>query len=128
MKSDLLINAFNDQISQFMKDLVSVYPDDLEITKSKNYVINLIGITPNTLIKIWKAYTNKYKTEIMSGNVTFFLNKQYNEDIDTQDKNQTTNTLQLIERIRDKFSNMSEENKTKTVMYIQNLTQLSSML
>lgn len=125
MSSDAIVEAFNSHFLEFINDLCSIYPDDQDILKYKGQASNLSKIFPTTLIELWKSYTYKYLEQINTGDVTYFLNKEYTDDV--KNLSETTKTLEIIEKLRNKFAIMLEENKKKTVQYIQNLTQLAQM-
>lgn len=124
-ESIAITEGFNIHLIEFIKDLCSIYPEDVDLIRSKNQILNLSNITPKTLIGLWKNYSEKYKEEILQGNVHYFLNKEYSEDVKHLDNSDNKKTLQIIENLRTKFENMSEQNKKKTIQYIQNLTQLA---
>ena len=78
------------------------------------------------IIKGWKSYvSDRYKNEISKGDFEFFLNKNYQNDVnDVEDAGQVLQTIQLI---KDKFQQMNEENRGKTIKYVQNLTKLCDL-
>jgi hypothetical protein len=68
-----------------------------------------------------------YSKQIDSGDWSFFMIKDYKNDIGKSDKYNSEKVLGAIEMIRNKASNMSEENQKKIVKYLQNLSKLSIM-
>jgi ribosome recycling factor len=81
-------------------------------------------MNPSLLIKVWKRHvTDKYELQIEAGNLDYFLNKDYKEDLMNVEKSQTAE--EIIDDIRTRMKEMTEENRSRSVKYIQNLTALS---
>jgi hypothetical protein len=126
MESINLLPVFNSHFIDFIQDIEKVFPEDLDIKMAKNSVIFLQKNNPKLLIKLWKKHVNaKYQTEIEAGNIDFFLTKNYSGDLTKAKNSEQIN--EIIERLRGPISLMSEENKQKTIKYIQNLTKLTNL-
>jgi hypothetical protein len=67
----------------------------------------------------------KYKSEIDSGNLDFFINKDYSGDVSVSQN--SDKIMESIDRLREPIKNMTPENQTKVMKYIQNLTKLSEL-
>jgi hypothetical protein len=86
----------------------------------------LIKINPKSVIIGWKECVNdSYKDQILNGDLEYFINKDYNEDLEGSDNK--GKILKTIDSFRDKIRNMGEDNKKKSMKYIQNLTKLCNM-
>jgi len=121
-----LLTAFNDHFIDFVSDIQSVFPNDVDLLTAKNSFIAVRKANPKLIVKIWKTYiADKYKAEIEAGDINFFVNKDYSQDV-SQSQN-SDKIMESINRIRDPIKQMSAENKAKTIKYIQNLTKLSIM-
>jgi hypothetical protein len=111
---------------EFVEDIIRVFPEEVELLTIKNSFIAIRKANPKLVIKIWTTYVvGKYKSEIESGNLDFFINKDYSEDL-----KQTENSSKIIEyidKLREKIQMMGDDNREKVIQYIQNLTKLSSM-
>ena len=122
-KSNIL-TIFNDHFFEFVNDIQNVFPDDIDILTTKNSLSLIRKANPKMIIKIWSTFiVNKYQKEIESGDIRFFLEKDYSEDLQNADQSQKIMTT--INRLREPIRNMSEEDKKKTIKYIQNLTKLA---
>ena len=78
------------------------------------------------IIKIWNVFiVGKYKSEIDSGNLDFFMNKDYSNDV--ANTGDPTKITESIDRLRAPIKLMSKENQEKTMKYIQNLTKLAAI-
>lgn len=121
-----ILTAFNDHFFEFVNDIQEIFPDDHDLLVSKNSLMLVRKANPKMIVKIWNAYVvGKYKTEIESGNLDFFINKDYSSDF--VNANNSEKIIEAINRFRQPIKNMSQENKTKSIKYIQNLTKLASL-
>ena len=121
-----ILTAFNDHFVEFVADVQSVFPDDTDILTAKNALLAIRKANPKMIIKIWNIYiVGKYKNEIESGNLDFFINKDYSNDVANADN--SSKIVESINRIRAPIKLMSKENQEKTMKYIQNLTKLAAI-
>ena len=76
-----ILTAFNDHFEEFVNDVHRVFPDDPDILTAKNSFLAARKANPKLIVKIWKLYVvSKYRKEIESGNIEFFINKDYKND------------------------------------------------
>ena len=68
---------------------------------------------------------NDYKSEIEAGNIDFFINKDYSQDVSNAAN--SDKIMESIDRLRAPVKNMGPENQAKVMKYIQNLTKLAQM-
>jgi hypothetical protein len=121
-----ILTAFNDHFIDFVNDVQSVFPNDADILSTKNALIAIRKANPKMIVKIWNTFiVNKYKSEIEAGNIEFFVNKDYSQDISAS--NNSDKIMESIDRLREPIKNMSLENQSKVMKYIQNLTKLSQL-
>ena len=121
-----ILTAFNDHFVEFVNDVQSVFPEDTDILTAKNSLLAIRKANPKMIVKIWKKFiADKYSDEILAGNIDFFINKDYSNDL-TSTKN-PDKIMESIDRLRNPIKNMGPENQAKTLKYIQNLTKLSAM-
>lgn len=119
-----ILTAFNDHFMDFLNDIQSVFPEDSDILTAKNGLIAIRKANPKMIVKIWKTFiADKYRTEIASGDISFFINKDYSEDV--VNSNGSDKIMEAINRLRQPVKNMTHENQAKSMKYIQNLTKLS---
>ena len=93
---------------------------------AKNSLIAIRKANPKMIIKIWNGLiVGKYKKEIEAGDLSFFIDNDYSQDLtNSHNSKQITDS---IDRLRHPIKLMSEENKSKTIKYIQNLTKLATI-
>lgn len=121
-----ILTAFNDHFMEFLSDVQSVFPDDPDILSAKNSLIAIRKANPRMIVKIWNTFiVGKYRNEIEAGNIDFFVNKDYSEDVANVDG--SGKIMESINRLREPIRNMSADNQAKTMKYIQNLTKLAFM-
>lgn len=121
-----ILTAFNDHFMDFINDIQSIFPEDSDILTAKNGLIAIRKANPKMIVKIWKIFiADKYRTEIASGDISFFINKDYSEDV--VNSNGSDKIMEAINRLRQPVKNMSHENQAKSMKYIQNLTKLSAL-
>lgn len=122
-----LVSVFNDHFSDFINDIQSVFPTDTDILTAKNAFIAVRKANPKLLVRIWIKYVvTPYKSHIDSGDINFFVTKDYSSDLvrnDSADK-----IMESIDRLRNPVKQMSPENQAKTMKYIQNLSKLALLI
>lgn len=126
MSASNILSAFNDHFVEFVSDIQSIFPKDTDILTAKNSLLMIRRANPKMIIKIWNTYVvGKYRSEIESGNLDFFLNKDYSQD--TANTDNQGKIMESIDRLRNPIRQMGEENQAKTMKYIQNLTKLAAI-
>jgi DNA polymerase/3'-5' exonuclease PolX len=121
-----ILTAFNDHFIEFISDVHQVFPDDVDVLTAKNSLIQIRKVNPKMIVKIWKTFiVDKYKSEIESGNIDFFINKDYSNDLASAQN--SDKIMESINRLREPIKNMGIEDQKKTMKYIQNLSKLSLM-
>ena len=109
-----------------VEDIVRVFPDDLDILSAKNSLIAIRKMNPKILIRSWDTFVvSKYRQEIENGDLTYFLNKDYTEDVESSPE--AGRILEAIDRLRNPIKQMSSENQAKILKYLQNLSKLTTV-
>lgn len=121
-----ILTAFNDHFVEFITDIQSVFPDDADVLTAKNSLLAIRKANPKMIIKIWSTFiVSKYRNEIESGNLSFFMDKDYSQDFSNSKNNSAI--MDAIDRLRTPVKSMTPENQQKAMKYIQNLTKLSTI-
>lgn len=122
-----LVTVFNDQFSEFVADIQSIFPTDPDILTAKNALLAIRKANPKLLVKIWFKYVyNPYKEHINAGDIHFFLTKDYSRDLV---KNENADKImESINRLRNPIKEMTPENQGKSMKYIQNLSKLAMLI
>ena len=122
-----LLTVFNEHFTEFINDIQSVFPEDPDILTAKNALFAIRKANPKLLVRIWNKYiVTPYQNQISTGNIEFFLNKDYSQDLSRNDNSEKI--MESIDRLRGPVKQMSKENQQKTMKYIQNLSKLAVMI
>lgn len=125
-QSQTLQKAFNDHFDEFMEDIVNIFPDDMDIRNSRNSIKMLRKANPKLLIQIWNKYVStKYASQIEAGDITFFINNDYNDDVGNMEN--ATQIMSAIDRLRGPINLMTPDSQEKAMKYIQNLKKIGDM-
>tara|TARA_Y100000996_G_scaffold413608_1_gene402231 strand:+ start:1772 stop:2161 length:390 start_codon:yes stop_codon:yes gene_type:complete len=123
MDKSQILKGFNEHFTEFVEDIERVFPDDNDIATVKTAFVQMRKTNPKLIIKAFNEYfLNKYRTEIESGNINFFINKDYNSDLSNM--GDSDYILKKIDVLREPVKNMNNEDQQKVVKYIQNLSKL----
>jgi len=121
-----ILRTFNTHFVDFIDDIIKVIPENSDILAAKSFFEITKKANPTLIIKIWFSLIySPYSTIIDSGDLEFFINKNYAEDLSTMQNSKEI--LKAIDSLRDPIKNMSETNKTHCLKYIQNLCKLSAV-
>ena len=121
-----ILSAFNDHFVEFLTDIQSVCPEDHDILVAKNSLLAIRKANPKMIVKIWNTYiVGKYKAEIERGDITFFIYKDYSQDLVYA--NNPDKIIESIDRLRMPIKAMNTVEQAKTMKYIQNLCNLTKL-
>jgi hypothetical protein len=122
-----IVDIFNTHFGEFLDDIIRVFPLEESIHKAKTYINTITAKDPRMVITIWKCtVVAGYESQVMAGNIDFFINKDYTADL-AKFGAASDKLLQTINDLRSKIRDLDEDNKAKTVKYMQNLTNISRM-
>jgi hypothetical protein len=125
-QSSIILTAFNDHFMEFVNDIIRVFPDDADILTAKNSFTLIRKANPKMIIKIWHKYVvEKYEEIIDSGDISFFIAKDYKDDLTSAENSEKI--TEAIDRLRNPIKMMTPEEQQKVMKYIQNLKKLSAM-
>ena len=123
MDKSQILKGFNDHFVEFVEDVERVFPDNNDISTVKESFIQMRKANPRLVIKAFNEYfLNKYRGEIESGNIDFFIKKDYNSDLSAVGDSDFI--LKKIDVLRNPVKNMKEEDQNNVIKYIQNLSKL----
>jgi len=119
------LGAFNNHLIDFINDLLIVFPNDIDLKTVKKAISTLSKINPRAIIRMWQEYSNKYTFQIEQGDISFFIENEYDKELKKLEDSDDVN--KIIERLREPIRNMDAKNKDKAMKYIQNLTKISKL-
>ena len=118
-----VLKAFNNHLLEFIEDVIRIFPGNLDIKTGKTFIEGVKRVNPKKIITYWRDnILMLYETEILDGDITFFVNKDYRNDIGTE-----AQTLKVLEDIRGLVKETTQDNKDKAMKYLQNLTKLCKL-
>ena len=123
----IVLKAFNKQFFEFIDDIISVFPDNVEMLTARDAFLTFKNMNPTILAKVWYSGVYiPYKEQIETGDIDFFTEKDYTSDVGgSPNEKSTQNVLNMIDKVRDPIKNMTRQSKDQVHKYIQNLTKLS---
>mgnify|MGYP001230486585 FL=1 len=111
--------VFNEHLLEFLDDVISILPDNLDIKTAKSFVEGLKKVNPKKIIISWYSYiTVPYKSIIEAGDYDFFEKKNYDNEVYSE-------YIKAVDNIKKSVKLLDKENKKKAMKYVQNLTKLS---
>ena len=121
-----LLRAFNTHLVEFLDDIISIIPGNIGLVTTKNSFEMYKKANPTLLIKIWYSYVYLPYAEIIEkGDLDFFINKDYSEDLTYLQNSKSI--LNAIDTLRGQIRDMNEVNRNHSLEYIRNLCKLSNM-
>ena len=126
MDNRQIMKAFNDHFVEFLDDIQRVFPDDADIATVKNSLIAMRKANPRLIIATFKkSVSGTYHDQIEKGDLEFFINKDYGDDLG--EGGVSNSVLEKIDLLREPVRNMDESDQKKAIKYIQNLTKLCDL-
>lgn len=121
-----ILRTFNEHFFDFLDDMIKIFPDNIDIISAKKTFELTKKANPTIIIKVWYNYIfSPYVEVIERGDVSFFFEKNYEEDLGNLTNSKEI--LGIIDTLREPVRLMSEENKNHSMKYIQNLSKLSNI-
>tara|TARA_B100000287_G_C20299761_1_gene649380 strand:+ start:76 stop:477 length:402 start_codon:yes stop_codon:yes gene_type:complete len=124
----IILKTFNKQLTEFINDISTIFPGEKDVIVLSTFMKTVIFGKPRAIIEVWYNYiTLKYNKEIEDGEIEYFLNKDYSEDL--QSAPGSSETLDTINKLRStiKLAFDQKENREKTIKYMQNITKLANL-
>jgi hypothetical protein len=119
-----IMKAFNTHFFEFIDDILRIFPNNEDLLGAKKSFELIKRANPTAILKSWFAFVySPYISEIEAGNISFFFEKNYADDLSTLANG--GEIMKTIDSFRKPVSEMSDVNKAHTMKYIQNLSKLS---
>jgi hypothetical protein len=119
------LSAFNNHFSEFVDDILTIFPDNRDVLNAKSSLTLLRKANPLIVIKFWRHYiVANYRAQLEAGDCDFFLKKDYRLDVENHSTGADT-IVDAIERFRTPLASLPADELQKCVKYIQNLSKLS---
>jgi len=122
------LNAFNNHFEEFVNDVVTVFPEDIEIAAASNALCKLRKANPKIIIKVfYKHVYLPHGSQIKENNINYFIEKDYTEYLTNPQVGFTKEVLDKINSIKEPISNMNQHEQLKVIKYLQNLCKLCDL-
>ena len=119
-----LVKVFNNHLIEFLDDIILIFPENTDIQTGRTFLLSIKKVNPKKIIEVWKLYVNdKYTKEISEGDMDFFINKDYTDDL----KYTSSNVVNIINDIKILIQDTTKENKDKALKYVQNLCKICNL-
>lgn len=126
MDKTTILRAFNNHFFEFVDDMITIFPDNDDLQSSRKSFDIIKRANPSTIIKAWFLYVfSPYRDIIEKGDISFFFEKDYSNDLCHLKNPQTI--MNIIDSLREPVRQMSDLNKEHSIKYIQNLSKLSEL-
>ena len=126
MDKSSILKGFNNHFMEFVNAVRDYFSDNKDVRATGVALEGIRKVNPKLIMNIWKEYiVDVYSTEIEGGEIEFFINKEYKNDLN--DLQNSNSVLEAIEKLRDPVKAMPGNDQEKVMKYIQNLTNLSKL-
>lgn len=128
MDKTQILSAFNDHFMQFVQDIQLVFPENSDIATVSLALGKLRKANPRLLIMSFKEHVvSGYRKEIEEGDINFFINNDYQNDLNNIGVGSSNQILEKIDCLREPVRDMNTNDQAKVIKYMQNLLKLSDM-
>lgn len=119
-----ILKTFNSHFFEFLDDLRTTFPECKELITARKSLDTIKRLNPSTIIKVWMSCVYiPYKDLIDTGNMDFFLEKDYGSDLAKMSN--SNEILKVIDLMRERVRSMTPNNKDHSMKYMQNLSKLA---
>ena len=121
-----IVKTFNDHFFEFFEDVLKILPENIQIKTALRSFRTVSDLNKSVLVKCWHKFVYlKYIEVINTGEISFFFEKDYTNDLNHL--NNSNKIMEIIDSIRQPVKDACENpvNKQHGVTYIQNLSKLS---
>lgn len=116
MDTDKFYTIFNTKITEFLNDLIRLFPDDADFKMYKTAISLAKLADEKKPLQYYKKFvTEEYKEHIRNKNDKFFLDHDYKEILSDSELSNEINSgdfsSQIVDRLKGYWSQISDENK-----------------
>lgn len=119
-----IVKSFNMLLMEFIDEVILVFPNDYSLKTGRLAIKAIKKANPSLLVRYWYEYVCvPYSKEIESGNIDFFIEKDYSEDMKVF--SDPGYFVKAIDKFRQPIREMDMENKERALRYVQQLCKMS---
>ena len=117
------VSEFNKEYFEFLKFIKEHVEDsNFKTFYRKNQIVR--ETNPKMFIRTWyECIGSKYHAQVMKSDISFFLNKNYEEDVSTS--GESNKLLDYINKFKESYETLDEIVKSKFLYFIITLTDKS---
>ena len=126
MDKSFVVTTFNTHFFEFFEDVLKILPDNMQIKTALRSFRTVSDLNKSVLVKCWHKFVYlKYTEVINTGDISFFFEKDYTNDL--THLNNSNKIMEIIDSIREPVKDACNNptNKQHVITYIQNLSKLS---
>jgi hypothetical protein len=126
MEKSFVVTTFNTHFFEFFEDVLKILPDNMQIKTALRSFRTVSDLNKSILVKCWHKFVYlKYTEVINTGDISFFFEKDYTNDL--THLNNSNKIMEIIDSIREPVKDACNNptNKQHVITYIQNLSKLS---
>jgi hypothetical protein len=121
-----LLKAFNSHFFEFVDDIIAIFPENTDLHNSRISFDMIKRGNPTAIIKAWYKFVFlPYQNVIQEGEISFFFEKDYSNDL--AHLSNIDRIMTIIDSLREPVKQMGDLNKGYSMKYIKNLSKLSEM-
>jgi hypothetical protein len=121
-----ILKTFNAHFFEFVDDVLRIFPNNTDLAIGRKSFDTIKKANPTAIIKVWYTYVySPYKVVIDQGNIEFFFEKDYSNDLSNLAS--SNEIMKVIDVMRTPIKEMSESNREHSMKYIQNLSKMSEL-
>jgi hypothetical protein len=113
-----LMSALFDQFTSFVSELSEMYPDDPDFSMFLTTIRLMRSTNPSLVVSNLYDATHPYEEQIIAKDERFFLENDFDEHKESVD-------MDIMNKLKQYVSQMSESSKENVWKYCQNITRLS---
>jgi len=123
-----ILETFNTHFLEFVDDVYRIFPNDSTISMMSKSLSVIMMVSKKQVIQVFKtSVVDCYLKEIESGDLSFFIDKNYKDDLNGKTSSSPDYFLEKIEYIKGLVKDMNIEEQQNVIKYFQNLTILCNM-
>lgn len=124
----VVLDAFNKHFYELVEDVSRIFPNDMTIIIIKNSLSLINMVKKNQIIQVFKTnIIDCYSKEIEKGDLSFFIDKDYKQDVINGGGSNLDFILEKIEYIKGLVKLMNKEEQEIIIKYFKNLTNLCNV-
>jgi hypothetical protein len=119
------LTAFNNQIDNFLDDLMIVCPNEKEFSMLKNGIALVKKTNPRIILNQFNEMILPYKEQLLLRNESFFIVKDFNDDFTSVSSDYISKVTNKLKSLWEK--GLSNDDKRKIWDYFHSLISLAEL-